>query len=210
MESSIMNNIVQIIQDKWHTKAPITRSEISDVEKALAVKFPPDYINLLMWSNGGEAKLGTAYFAIWPVQDVPRRNVSASIFKYMTERFIGIGTNGGDELYALDYTRSEQPTLAIVPLGDLDPESKYTIADSLSLGIEKALAGEFDDGEYNALQGGPLTAELLTIRMTNLRAAAETAWQQKDYKKFVALLDAVQNHLTTVELKKLDFAKSKQ
>lgn len=43
--------------------------------------------------------------------------------------------------------------------------------------------------------------------MTNLRIEAEKAWQRKDYKKYVELLDDVQNRLAPVGLKKLNFSK---
>ncbi|MDQ1835215.1 SMI1/KNR4 family protein [Massilia scottii] len=205
-----MSDLVNLIRDKWHTKPPATSTEISEVEQAMAVKLPADYVELLSWSNGGEAKIGTAYISIWPVQDVPRRNLSASITKYMGARFIGIGTNGGDELYALDYTDNKEPTFAIVPLGDLDPKSKFIIADDLTQGFQKALEGSFDDGEYNAQEGSPPTEDLVRIRMTNVRVEAEKLWQEKDYKALVGLLESVVSDLTPAELKKLNYAKARQ
>ncbi len=204
-----MSDIVNLIRDMWNVKPPATAAEIFEVEQTMAVKFPVDYVDLLSWSNGGEAKIGTAYFSIWPVQDVPRRNISASIAKYMGLRFIGLGTNGGDELYGLDYTQSEDPTFAIVPLGDLGPESKFVIGDNIAQGFRKALEGSFDDGEYNAQDGSPLTEDLIQIRMVNVRFNAEKLWQEKDYKGLVTLLESVESDLTPAELKKLSFAKAR-
>ena len=204
-----MKNIIALIKSEWHIKSPCDSLEVSDIERQLGVVFPPDYVKLLKWSNGGEAKLGTAYFALWPIQDIPRRNVSASIFKYLTNRFVGIGTNGGDECYGFDYTNSTTPIFAIVPLGDLDPSSKFAIAATLTEGIQKALDGKFDDCEYNAQSSVELSAELIAIRMTNLRVEAEKAWQDKNYRRFVDVFDDVQVHLSGVELKKLAFAQSK-
>lgn len=205
-----MSKIIELIDKAWHRKAPANEIEITEIEKKLAVKFPTDYIELLKWSNGGEAKIGSAYFSIWPIQDIPHRNISASISKYMTNKFIGIGTNGGDECYALDYTINATPDFAIVPLGDLGHESKFIISSTLTEGIQKAIDGQFDDGEYNALPGGKLTDELMNIRMTNLRIEAEKAWQQKAYEKYVDLFNDVQDRLTPVELKKLVFARSRE
>jgi hypothetical protein len=204
-----MKNIIDLVSPYWYKKPPCDGADVAKVERHLGLQFPPDYIDLLKWSNGGEAKLGTAHFALWPIQDVIRRNGSASIFKYMTNRFVGIGTNGGDECYGLDYTGGDVPTLAIVPLGDLDPNSKYTIAATLTEGIQKALAGQFDDGEYNAQLGGVLSDELMSIRMTNIRMEADKAWQVKNYRRFVDLLDGVQDRLSGVEIKKLAFARTK-
>jgi len=205
-----MSYLVNLISGKWNTRPSATLTEITEVERTMGVRFPSDYIELLSWSNGGEAKLGTAYISIWAVQDVWRRNISASVTKYMGAQFVGIGTNGGGELYALDYTEGGNPTFAIVPLGNLNPEDKFKIAVTLTEGFQKALNGSFDDGEYNAQEGSPPTEDIVRIRMTNVRVTAEKLWQEKDYKKFSALLDGVADELTPAELKKLSFAKSRE
>ena len=201
------SKIITIIGEAWHRKPSANELEITEVEKYFSVKFPDDYIDFLKWSDGGEAKIGSAYFSIWPIKDLPRRNISASISKYMTNKFIGIGTNGGGECYALDYTINNIPSFAIIPLGDLGPESKFTISSTLTEGIQNAIDGKFDDGKYNELPEGKLTDELMEIRMTHLRIEADKAWQRKDYKKYVELLDDVQDRLTPAGLKKLTFSK---
>lgn len=204
-----MKNLIALVKTEWHRKPPCTESDVAKIEQQLGVEFPLDYVELLMWSNGGEAKLGSAYFALWPVQDIPYRNASASIFKYMTTRFIGIGTNGGDECYGFDYTSSTTPTFAIVPLGDLDSSSKFTIATTLTEGVLKAIDGKFDDGEYNVQSGVVLSEELMSIRMINLRVEADKAWQEKNYRRFVEVFDDVQGQLSNVEMKKFLLARSK-
>ena len=205
-----MSDLINLIRTHWHARPPASAADIAQLEQRLAVKFPKDYIDLQAWSNGGEAKLGTAYFTIWPVQDVARRNISASITHYMSARFIGIGTNGGGELYALDYSASAEPTLAIVPLGALDPESKFIIGASLTEGIRMALDGTFDDGDYSVATPSAPSADIQKIYNSNLRYAAELRWQAKEYGNFISLLDRIDGPLTALELKKLSFAKSRK
>lgn len=209
MGNKLMGKIIELVREKWFGKAPANENTIAEVESQLAVTLPRDYVELLLWSNGGEAKIGSAYFQFWPIQNVQNRNVSASIYKYMTKKFIGIGTNGGGECYGLDYTKNNIPTFVIVPLGDLDPENKFVIASSLTEGIELASVGQFDDGEYNALPGKKPSDELINIKMKNIRVKADKAWQEKNFSHYVNILDAVQDHLTDVEKKKLGFARSK-
>ncbi|MES2262211.1 MAG: SMI1/KNR4 family protein [Pseudomonadota bacterium] len=205
-----MKKIIEMISDEWFREPPANANNITEVEKILGIRFPIDYVEFLEWSNGGQAKLGSAYFSFWPIQELIESNSAYSVPKYMTNKFIGIGTDGGDNLYALDFTKSDIPNFSIVPLGDLDPESKFTISPNLSEGIQKALNGEFDDSDYGTHPEVILSDEIIAIKMINIRCKADEAWQKKEYRKYIDLLDGVKDRLTEVELKKLNFAKSRK
>ncbi|MCA4533084.1 SMI1/KNR4 family protein [Bacteroides xylanisolvens] len=45
-------------------------ASIEDVEKLLNTTLPYQYKRFLLWSNGGEGKLGDNYIYIWAIEDV--------------------------------------------------------------------------------------------------------------------------------------------
>lgn len=203
-----MSKAINLVAGSWHREPPATEAKLSQAESELGVVFPEDYREFLLWSNGGEAKVGDAYFSLWRVDDIKKRNMSASIAKYMSSLFLGIGTNGGDECYALDYSIDINfPKFAIVPLGDLDHESKFIIASSMTEAFEKALNGGFSDADYNSREAGPLTQEMLNIRNSNIIYEAEKLWQKKEYSKYIEMLEIPGVDLTDLLRKKLAMAK---
>ncbi|MVT27837.1 hypothetical protein GO496_00825 [Acidovorax citrulli] len=198
-----MNKAIGYVADLWHREPPADERAIARVESELDVVFPVDYREFLLWSNGGQAQVGSAYFSFWRVWDIVDRNISASIKKYMSPLFVGIGTNGGGECYALDYSDDiSSPNFVIVPLGDLDHASKFVIASSLAGVFEKSLNGDFSDADYNDNEIGPLTEEMLNIRRKNIMYEAENYWQKKEYSKFIALLSKSELDLTDLMRKK--------
>ena len=162
----------------------------------------------MLWSNGGQGKVGSAYFSFWAVEKVVERNISASIWKYMSNKFIGIGTNGGDECYGFDYTRGEEfLSFAIVPLGDLGEESKFVVAPTMTEALQKAADGQFDDGEYNAVESGPLTQELIEIHLSNIRIKLQKLWEEKKYKQYLDLIEQEKLVALPIEVKKIQLAR---
>lgn len=203
-----MTKAIDCVSGLWHRRPPAHEAAIAQVERALALAFPPDYRAFLLWSNGGEGRVGTAYFSFWPVENLLARNVSAGIGKYLSERFVGIGSNGGGECYALDYTTgATSPVFSVVPLGDLDPVSVFAIAPTLSEALEKARCGAFSDAEYNAKASGPLTEQMRALQVKNILSKAEACWQAKDYGGYLALMRQLGIELTPLSKKRLEIAR---
>lgn len=203
-----MKSIINILEKHWNTNPPASSMQLDELERELKIALPSDYRQLMQWSNGGEGKVGGAYFSLWPIEKIINRNISANIWRYMSNRFIGIGSNGGGECYGLDYTENDtSPNISIVPLGDLCRESKFIIAPTLTNAVQMALDGLFDDGEYNSKEGGPLTQEILQIRKTNARIKLQNLWEKKDYQGYVDLANGDSSVLTSIDLKKLQLAK---
>lgn len=205
-----MNKAIDCVAGFWHRKPPASEAEILQAEADLGIVFPEDYRQFLLWSNGGEAKIGRAYFSLWRVGDIARRNISASIKKYMSSLFVGVGTNGGDECYALDYSVDvSSPKFAIVPLGDLSHESKFFVGSSLTEAFEKSLNENFSDADYNSRETGPLTREILNIRRSNIMYEAEKLWQKKEYSAYIDILSRPGIELNELMRKKMEMAKRK-
>lgn len=203
-----MNKAIDCVSGIWHRRPPAHDAAIAQAEQALALAFPPDYRAFLSWSNGGEGRVGTAYFCFWSVETILARNVSAGIGKFLSSRFVGIGSNGGGECYALDYTAgAASPVFSVVPFGDLDPASAFAIAPTLSEALEKARCGGFSDAEYNANASGPLTEQMRALQAKNALLKAEACWQAKDYRGYLAWMRRPGVEPTPLSMKRMDIAR---
>lgn len=203
-----MKNAIEIVKPSWHAVPPASKEQLDSLQEALDLTLPVDYREFMLWSNGGEGKVGSAYVSLWAVEKIIARNISASIWQYISKRFIGIGTNGGDECYGLDYTNdSTSPKFVIVSLGDLSYDSKFFIAPTLTEGLQKSLDFQFDDGEYNLQERGPLTQELINIHQSNLRIKLQKLWEDRKYKDFIELFDLEKLNASPTEMRKIQLAK---
>lgn len=203
-----MKNAIDIVMSVWNVAPQATMQQLDALQKTLGVTLPTDYREFMLWSDGGEGKVGSAYFSLWEVEKIVPRNTSASIWKYMSEKFIGIGTNGGDECYGYDYSKGgRDPEFAIVPMGDLGEDSKYIVAPTLAEAFQKAADFQFDDGEYNAVESGPLTQELLDIHQSNIKIKLQKLWEEKKYGEYVDLVEREKLKILPIEMKKVQLAK---
>ena len=55
---------MEVIESKWYKKDGANTAFIEDVEKQLNTTLPKQYKSFLLWSNGGEGKLGDNYIYI--------------------------------------------------------------------------------------------------------------------------------------------------
>lgn len=107
---------------------------IAMAETELGVIFPAAYRDLLKWANGGEFDFGNAYVEVWDTVRIVKRNQSYEIPSRLPG-IVGIGSDGGDECYALDFRLAEQRPLVRVSLGALRPEFVETIGPNLIEGL---------------------------------------------------------------------------
>lgn len=61
---------MEVIESKWYKKDGVSFVFIDDVEKFLNIILLKQYKSFLLWSNGGEGKLGDNYIYIWVIEDV--------------------------------------------------------------------------------------------------------------------------------------------
>ena len=134
-----MEELLQLISHTWYREAGATLEQIRKIEDVLGLTFPDDYRSFLVWSNGGEGRLGRMYLILWQVEDVPELNEDYQRAAYVPG-LVAIGSDGGGMCYALDY-RGDPSTPAIVevPFGDLDTGSIRIIAPSFKDVIGRAI-----------------------------------------------------------------------
>lgn len=134
-------NLFEKISASWKLNGPASLSSIQSVEEELKISFPEDYKDFLLWSNGGESLRNEISLSLWPVVFIPTSNRDYSVFKYLGNKIIGFGTDGGGILYAFDFNLNI-PSIVSCPLGDLDPNEIKQVSSS----FEKFISTVFQDG----------------------------------------------------------------
>lgn len=131
---------MEVIESKWYKKNGASSASIDDVEKLLNTTLPKQYKSFLLWSNGGEGKLGDNYIYIWAIEDVIAYNHDYGIQKYLQKEYLAFGMDG-DIGYILHLSDN---SIYRVDLGDLDITSIKYIAPSFDDFLGKAIYLNFN------------------------------------------------------------------
>src|SRR5262245_54214862 len=97
-----------------------TPAALDQAEQELARRFPDDYRELMLRSNGLDGEFSGRHVSLWPVGELAQRNADYGIARSLGGS-IGVGTDGASACYALDYRSAPQPSVITCPLGDLAP-----------------------------------------------------------------------------------------
>ncbi|WP_175676544.1 SMI1/KNR4 family protein [Burkholderia ambifaria] len=124
-----MTDFTTLLGAGFHRRAPFTPVAIASLETSLCASLPPNYKDLLLWSDGGEGEVGDLYLAVWTVEQVVELNALYSITTRMGEGFVCIGTDGGDYCFALDLRGGER--FVVVPFGALTEDEIKPLARNL-------------------------------------------------------------------------------
>ena len=136
-----MKNIIKDLEKiGWNSNKETNLNDIGIVEKQLHIAFPEDYLEFLKWSNGGEGYIGENYISFWKVEDLAALNAEYQIQEYLSEKFLGIGTDGGGICYG--FCLETQFAIFKCPLGDLDTNGITIVANSIKDFFGSALVSE--------------------------------------------------------------------
>lgn len=107
---------------EWYKSKGADDSEINQLQSAINFELPEAYINLLRFSNGGEASLRVQplYFVLDSIQDA-LSYFESDASKAFSGYFI-FGGNGGGELLAI-----EQQTSAVVCIDSCNSNTEEVI-----------------------------------------------------------------------------------
>ena len=132
-----MKDIANKIASLLNNNHGVDSKDIAVIEERLNAAFPQDYITLLKRSNGGEGYVGENYISLWKVEDLPALNEDYQIQKYLSEKFLGIGTDGGGICYG--FCLDKNYSIFKCPLGDLDINEVVIVAKSTKDFFKKAM-----------------------------------------------------------------------
>jgi hypothetical protein len=106
---------------KFKFNSPILKKEIEAVEKTLSIKFPNDYVEFMLSTNGGCGFLGQqGYLDLWKIETLVQGNHEYLVHEFAPSLVV-IGTNGAGLAYGYDF-REDIPTLVEVDFIGLDTD----------------------------------------------------------------------------------------
>ncbi|WP_177177037.1 SMI1/KNR4 family protein [Stenotrophomonas indicatrix] len=139
-------NFIRSIQSPW---LPETGAHTDGLRRLQAhwaeAAIPEDFIELLRWSNGGRCVFPHAYVDLWSIASIIELNDSYQVRRYLGDSLMGIGTDGGSTLIALDLSPSSRGQIVSFDLGDLDISQGKPIAESIA-----ELFCKFDSGQLTS------------------------------------------------------------
>ena len=109
-------NSVELVLSKYGCSKRIERSNqtIKQIEKQIGFILPEDYANFLIKFRGFEKFIGPEYMQIWDIDNLLEKNASYEIIELLP-RTIGIGSNMGGELIALEYIDINNYKIILTP-----------------------------------------------------------------------------------------------
>jgi len=111
-----LNAEVERLTEKLAKPGPIAQDALDASGQALGITWPDDYRSYMLEAGGGEGWIGDGYLALWPANELVETNLA--VIKDFAPNLVGIGTNGGGELFAYD-TSKPNPVVVMAPSVDL-------------------------------------------------------------------------------------------
>ena len=129
----------------WDRVPPADESAIQALVEQSGVELPPDYLEFLRFSNGGDGHLGVepGWFQIWSIEEVLETNSDLELPEELPG-FFGFGGNGGGELFAFDMRGPQPWPIVMIPRTPLEAEFAVKIADDF-LAFADAMGRRLDD-----------------------------------------------------------------
>lgn len=124
----VMKQIIEKINKSWHSNPPCDQQIMLSVGKLFPL--PDDYKEFMLWSNGGEGNIGSQYLSLWKIEDLMKLNKEYQIQKYLSEKSLVIGTDGGDN--CIGFYFGEPTFIFLQPLGDLDLSENRFLSQSFT------------------------------------------------------------------------------
>ncbi len=118
-------------QGVWLPVDPASEVALERLQEKGPLRLPPEYIDQLAASDGGEGDLGVqpGWIVLWPADEVLAHNAGYSVSEFLPG-FFGFGSNGGGELLAFDIRGSEPYPIVMVPVIPMEVGEAVRIASS--------------------------------------------------------------------------------
>lgn len=117
----------------WRGAPPARGDSLDRLVENAPVPLPASYLALLAITDGGEGDLAVepGWISLWPSDQVLALNASYAVSEFAPGLF-GIGSNGGGELIAFDFSLGDVAPVVSVPFIPMTRE------------LARPLAGSFD------------------------------------------------------------------
>jgi hypothetical protein len=129
-----ISDLVEASKQRWRSAPPpADEAVIGAMAAAAGMDLPLDYLDFFRSADGGEGDLAVppGRFHIWPVERMLALNREYGVQRFLPG-FLGIGTDGGDNLLAFD-TRTQPPwPVVMLPRIPLDASKAVQVAQNFT------------------------------------------------------------------------------
>ena len=123
---------------KWRKNAGASASALMDLQAIAPLAIPPQLLNLLRHSNGGEGPIPVQpwWFQLYPAEEISRIEEGGAFKEFFGEFFV-FGDNGGGEAMALDLRQTATLSVICFDMTNIDlAESVLPIATNFDEFVE--------------------------------------------------------------------------
>ena len=104
---------------------------INEVEKYVNFSLPADYISFAENYVENESFIGKEYVKLWDFNEILKLNTEFEITENL-KNIIAIGGNGSSELIAIEFIKSEEYRIVLIPAIDLDKANYIEVGNSFA------------------------------------------------------------------------------
>lgn len=116
-----MDEDLKKLINKMDLNLPAIVDFLKDSEAKLGIKFPDQYKEFMLESNGSEGNVGTSsYLVIWPIEIIVQLNEEYAVNEF-TLGLVYFGSDGGGMAYAFD-NRVKETSIVEIPFESIDIE----------------------------------------------------------------------------------------
>src|SRR5579864_1126834 len=100
----------------FQPNAPASTEAVASLRTGLAKSLPESYFAFLARANGGEGFIGDRYVKLWRAEELAEMNRAYKTAEFFPNLFF-IGSNGGGEAYAFDFSRTDATVFEVPFIG---------------------------------------------------------------------------------------------
>ena len=117
----------------WERHVPASERSIQALTSNCAYQLPEEYLEFLMYSNGGEGELAIepGWFQVWPAEEVLHHNHDYHMTEF-APGFFAFGSNGGGEMLAFDTRQVPTWKVVMLPFIGMDESEAVVIAEDFT------------------------------------------------------------------------------
>lgn len=184
--------------NKDELNPPATIDSIKKAEKDLKIKFPQEFVDVMLKSNGLEGFCGEEIISIWKIEDIVPLNKAYAVKDFFPS-LIYFGTDGCGEMYAFNFAVKGIPVLKVDAIS-VDLKEAILCGSTFLNFLENLCTGPFVEKHFMKLElknkiiheikpvrfGGSPTDPKNKVFLTPLEHAKIVTWWQGVLKDMIS------------------------
>ena len=142
-------NKLETLFKRWTRKMTVKpgakEKALGELQRAVRIELPADYLEFLRWTNGADGDIGRNYVQVWSAEEITSDPYP---FEEFVPGLLFIAGDGGAALFGFD-SRIHPMPIVITHHDDLDLEYLVVAAPSFTAFLEFLTKQDWNDYWYN-------------------------------------------------------------